>query len=420
MVSKGQKQAPEIRGLKRRMNANGEARLYWTCSERAAKLGYDPKTVAVHQTDPQAIKSYCGILEGQMLLWIARKEGSAVALPEAITVSYLVNLFMDAPSSKFQRVKWKTREDYTNLLMRIDRSIGHVRVADITMDVAQSWYDNVRWPEGRGHGKPDHVTMARSVMAMIRRIVKFGFANKQIPECAQASAALAEIAVETPQPREQYLTYEDVLAVIEKALETGKLSIALGTALQFEGLFRQKDVIGEWEPIEGEARSPYVLNGRQWVNGLTWDMIGSGVFQKKTVKRGKKVSHDVSEYPLASRIIAMIPDEQKRFGAVIIDERTGRPYARWAYGKIWQEVAREAGLPEGVWNMDSRAGGISEALAAQTSLSDVQKVAGHADPRMTTRYERWTGLDQAKRAAKARVAFRGGGTNLTPKNGSRT
>jgi hypothetical protein len=29
----------------------------------------------------------------------------------------------------------------------------------------------------------------------------------------------------------------------------GRLSLALGTAIQFETVLRQKDVIGEWEPI---------------------------------------------------------------------------------------------------------------------------------------------------------------------------
>ncbi len=51
----------------------------------------------------------------------------------------------------------------------------------------------------------------------------------------------------------------------------GRVSLALATAIQFDAVMRQKDVIGEWEPIpEGEARTGIVLHGRRWVNGLTW------------------------------------------------------------------------------------------------------------------------------------------------------
>jgi integrase len=187
-------------------------------------------------------------------------------------------------------------------------------------------------------------------------------------------------------------------------------SIALGTALQFEGLFRQKDVIGEWEPITDKPTSLYVMNSRQWVKGMTWDMLNMGVFSKKTVKRQKVVSHDVSLYPITMSLIQLIPEEKRLFGPVIIDERAGRPYANWAYGKEWLRIAREAGVI-GVWNMDARAGGISEALASGGSMSDTQKVAGHSDPRMTSKYERMPGLSQAKRIAIARSACRDANSN---------
>ncbi|MBZ6414553.1 MULTISPECIES: hypothetical protein [Methylobacterium] len=44
----------------------------------------------------------------------------------------------------------------------------------------------------------------------------------------------------------------------------GRISLALATAIQFDAVMRQKDVVGEWEPIpEGEARTGIVLNGRR-------------------------------------------------------------------------------------------------------------------------------------------------------------
>ena len=50
-----------------------------------------------------------------------------------------------------------------------------------------------------------------------------------------------------------------------------------------------------------------------------------------------------------------------RVGPVIIDETAGRPYAKHAYAREWRTIARMAGIPDGVWNMDARAGAITEA-----------------------------------------------------------
>lgn len=396
----------KLRGLKLRRNKNGEARLYWTCNDRASKLGFQPTVVAIHSDNDRGIKSDWALLEGQMLNWIAEREGSAGPLPNEITITTLVNIFIDSPASALNvgQLHFKTRQDNINMLLRIDREIGNTKVTDITQDLVAIWYKQFRWPNGQGR-QPDHVTTARKLMYMIRRIVDFGVVNKNINDCIRAGVVLKSVKVATPPQREAYITYDEVMRVVNHAKEIGRISIALGTALQFEGLFRQKDVIGEWEPITDKPTSLYVMNNRQWVKGMTWDMLNMGVFSKKTVKRQKIVSHDVSLYPITMSLIQLIPEEKRLFGPVIIDERAGRPYANWAYGKEWLRIAREAGVT-GVWNMDARAGGISEALASGGSMSDTQKVAGHSDPRMTSKYERMPGLSQAKRIAIARSACR--------------
>jgi hypothetical protein len=65
---------------------------------------------------------------------------------------------------------------------------------------------------------------------------------------------------------------------IPKALEMNRLSLALGTALQFETTMRQREVIGEWAPVPvGDEPSGIILNGRRWVNGLTWSGPADGL-----------------------------------------------------------------------------------------------------------------------------------------------
>jgi len=68
-------------------------------------------------------------------------------------------------------------------------------------------------------------------------------------------------------------------------------------------------------------------------------------------------------------------------------------------------------IPDNVWNRDSRAGGITEALGAGAQLDDARQHAGHAETRTTQRYNRDT-LAKTRRVAELRVASR------RPKNAS--
>ncbi len=172
---------------------------------------------------------------------------------------------------------------------------------------------------------------------------------------------------------------------------------------------RQRDVIGEWEPIpQSGATSAYVLNGRQWVSGLTWaDISESWILTKRTTKTGRVVTHDLTLCPMAFGLLQETPPE-RRYGPVILDEMAGRPYAEHAYQREWRRLANSAGLPRGVWNMDARAGGVTEGNEAGASLGDLRPAVGHSDERTTSRYARGEGLEQSRRVAQLRIAHRTG------------
>ena len=169
----------------------------------------------------------------------------------------------------------------------------------------------------------------------------------------------------------------------------GRLSLALGTAIQFETALRQKDVIGEWEPIpDGVAGSGIVLNGRRWVPGLTWSDIGSDlVIRKATSKTGAFAAHDLNLCPFTRELLDIVPADE-RVGPLIVDEKAGRPYAESAYGREWRVVARAAGVPDHVWNMDARAGAITEAEDAGADLDHIRSAAAHSQTSTTQRYSR--------------------------------
>jgi hypothetical protein len=64
-----------------------------------------------------------------------------------------------------------------------------------------------------------------------------------------------------------------------------------------------------------------------------------------------------------------------------------------------------AGWPDDVWNMDSRAGAVSEAFEAGAQAEDVMKAASHTQLSTTMRYNRGR-IVQTSRVAEFRMARR--------------
>jgi len=395
-------------GLVRRPKKDGSERLYWTATKRAAALGYEPLTVRLVPESDEHLASLCIELQTQMLAWISHRVGAAGELPRHTTIAGLFRAYRERPESPFQLVKWNTRRGYSQMLDLIERDVGDMKLRAINLATLRSWYDGARWPEGRGAGKPDHLRLAHGVISMLRRVVSFGVAA-EIDGCERLATILGNSRFETPKRRSVAMPADFAQRFVSAATDAGRPSLALATALQWECSLRQKDVIGEWEPFApGGQRSGLVMSGKQWVNGLTWaDIDDDWILTKQTTKTGQIVSHDLKLCPMAFAILSQVPAAD-RHGPLIIDEKAGRPYAEFGFYKDFRKIADKAGLPRGVWSMDARAGGATEASEAGASLQDMRPTMGHSDERTTVRYVRGAALEQSRRVAEARLKHRGG------------
>jgi len=164
----------------------------------------------------------------------------------------------------------------------------------------------------------------------------------------RADTILGKMRFEAPAARYEKLTREQVSAVRTKAHEMQFHSIALATVLQFELAFRQKDIVGEWEPC-AEPVGGIVHNGRRWVNGLTWSDIDASMILRKVPTKTKRlglpaIEHDLKLYPAILEELGRIPPD-RRVGPVIISETTGEPYKHRTFTQTWRRVADAAGLP---------------------------------------------------------------------------
>lgn len=394
-------------GLKRRPRRDGPDVPYWVARADLAKAGYKPQTVRLpyRLDDPDdlpLVSAMCMKLQAEMLEWSSGRQRDRNRFDG--TVAGLSRKFQTDPASPYQRCKFNTRHKDTYTLKIIEQAFGKRTLATVRIDDFYRWYDAAKKPKAPG-GR-ERVRKAWGIVAMLRRLVAYGV-MAELPECKRLSEVLEHARFTQPSRRRVRLELQHLEAFIPKALEMGRLSLALGTALQFETTMRQRDVIGEWAPIpQGQEPSGILLNDRRWVNGLTWaDLANDLELRKETTKTGAVVAHDLKLCPLVLDLLDRVPAD-RRVGPLIIDESAGRPYADSAYGREWRKVARAAGIPDHIWNMDARAGGVSEADEAGADTDLIRSQTGHSQPATTERYKRGGNLSKSRRVAEMRLAHR--------------
>ena len=216
----------------------------------------------------------------------------------------------------------------------------------------------------------------------------------------------------TAPQRDTFIAPVQVEAVRAAAHVRGLPSVALATAIMFEAVLRQKDVIGEWIADESaEPAGALVDRGRVWRSGLLWGEHvdpSTLVLKKPTAKsRGRRTAeHDLSTMPMVVDELAHLPST-RRVGPVIVCETTGRPWQARHFREAWRACARAAGLPDSIWCMDARAGGITEGSSSGADLAHVSKTATHTNLATTIRYNR-DALSKSRKVAQLRVIARAG------------
>ncbi|WP_298951496.1 hypothetical protein [uncultured Methylobacterium sp.] len=193
------------------------------------------------------------------------------------TIVSLSRRYQIDPESPFNcRLKHTTREKDAHVLKLIEKAFGERAIHALKLADFWRWYDRAKLPAEPGG--PERVHRAWGIIKKLRELFSYGVAA-ELEGCARVRTILGEVRFPQPSRRQITLDLEHVEAFIAKAVETDRVSLALATAIQFDAVLRQKDVIGEWEPIPaGAPRTGIVLNGHRWVNGLTWsDVVLDGV-----------------------------------------------------------------------------------------------------------------------------------------------
>lgn len=372
-------------GLKWRARAGGEVP-YWIPPSRVVKAGWALKLVPLDKTASQEdIALRCRQLWAELNEWRAGKPAKT-----KFTISWLIQQYQSDPFSPYHAVKHKTRRGYDQSLKIIDDTVG-LRQIDAVMEGGmlrprivgkdiRRWHGEWAMPDKEGKPTP---VRAWHCMTMLR--ILFSYAMELgVPGAGDLRELVGTIRVPMAQARETAPQRDMVLAHVAKAVERGFLSMAITTLAQFEFTERRTHIIGTWE-------------GPQWRPGWLWTGITSDwQITYHQTKIGKvERQFDLKATPALLDLLQRVPEES-RVGAVIVCERTGKPWKERHYIRTFRAIARAAGLPDDMWSMDMRAGGATEAGQIQgVSQSDLQAAGGWKDPKMAARYTR----DGNKRAA---------------------
>jgi hypothetical protein len=376
-------------GLFWRLRKNGSWLAAWHCRSDLARRGYPVRYWRIGLVQGELsegtallIQETCQRLQAEMLIW--GRGGVPIIGSFDGTFRGLVLAYESDPDSPYRTLRYRTKLNYSNLCRRLVTDHGDELVADIKARTVLRWHEE--WSAG------GHVAMGHSMIGMLRSLLSFGVTFLEDEECGRLSAALHKVRFRMAEPRKAAITAAQVVALRAKAHEMGKPSIALAQALQFELLLRQRDVIGEWVPNNEEGTSDVLWGSEKWIRGLRWSEIDQNLILRHTTsKRGKDIEVDLRLAPMVMEELHHLHhfgDNPKMVGPMIVAEANGLPYTAVEFRRQWRKVADAAGIPRSVFNMDSRAGGITEATDAGAELEHVRHAATHSNISMTERYSR--------------------------------
>lgn len=362
---------------------------YWIARQVVTDpMGYPDSCIPLPpDADEATLTLLCLEHTGRLMEWIEKASAvGGIDLPRYDgTVLSACQLYQRHPQSRFGKVKSNTRKSYADSLKIIEATVGARLIHKLTILDVGTWYEDWRAPAKPGG--PERVDRAHNTVAVFRTVLRF-CAALRLPGCKVLADELALVKFERGSAREEQMTYRHATTFIRHALDMGArgvipadraLSMAIGTAAQFELLLRQKDIIGEWSDTAIDAT---------WTGFFTWDRIPGWRWRMKTSKSKYRqaAEFDLTRYSLLFPLLDQVPHAE-RTGAIVKGEH-GLPVRERSYRKWFRQISRAAGIPDEVWNMDTRAGGATEAEESGAAIEAIQSAMTHSKKETTLRYIR--------------------------------
>lgn len=434
LIVGGETLASDIPGLRIVERSGGRLQPYWRASERAARLGFQPKNIELkyalvftrvprkhafqvegEQAELDKMIAACRSYEEDMSRWKQDPSRPRKLIFNG-TFDSLIEIYLSHPHSPFRGQKQNTQQTYREWCEALSEVAGKRRVDRFTGPDLRAAFDSVRIPKGWVKPPRDRLAYG-AVRQMPRILVNFGM-ELGLEPCYRLNKILTVTRLKTPvdqktgrRPRKKRvaMSYEQASAIVKAGLARGTKqyrSVALGVAAQFEFALNQIDVIGWWDLIVGVEKiheHGIIDGGYVWRPGLTYEEFEDDVLDVDRSKTGVPGIYDVREAPLFQLALAAVPEGERR-GAVTVDSR-GIPMQRRYYVDLYRELADEAGVPATIKNMHARHGAASEADDAGVDEDDITRLTRNTKPVLRGHYLKGS-MKKSREIAKARVESR--------------
>ena len=256
-------------------------------------------------------------------------------------VSELVDRYQGDAASPFQALRHQTRVERARILARLRREHGNKHLKQIGSTTTARWAAN--WEAtGKAAG-------TNKLVSTLREVIRYGNTALGDRDCKRLLPALEGLQLQNSPPRNVRMTEDQAIAIRNKAREIGYFSIALAQALQFELRLSQKDVIGEWVPLNEPQASDVSLGKYKWVRGINWPEIDESLI----LHRHGAPSISLAAAPMVMEEFRHVPDWQHDFGGpVILCEHSSYPWDAPEFRRRWRSIADLCNVPKDVRNTD--------------------------------------------------------------------
>jgi len=267
------------------------------------------------------------------------------------TVTKLVDRYRTHPGSPYLKLRHTTRAHYDGNIRRILEVCGEARLADLRAPDIQNYYDGWAGPERK-------LSMAHSLITILRVIVNFGATVLEDDDCIRLAVVMHRMALpgsKKPTARVD-LTRQQITDFCNTARKMGFASIALAQAFRIDCGLMPKDIVGEWAPMSEPGAPSEIIDesgDSRWLRGIRWHQIDENfVLRHNTSRYNEPVEFDLKAAPFVTAGLstqddgALTRSKLPASGAIIVCERTGRPWNSHYFRETWRKIANAAGLPK--------------------------------------------------------------------------
>lgn len=361
--------------------------LYWKCPKKFRELGYEPTSVNLGKVGTG--KDLDMAREARRLT-VAMLDHYKEEVYPAGSWAWLIRRYETDPYSPFHKIKVNTRATYQYGLNRWMKAIGHLPIGALTFEEI-SKIEHAMLAKGRT------ASNIKRMMTMLRIIAGYGKALRN-SDARDVADTLSEMKFASAPPRTIHATRAQIRAIVDEADARGMFAFAAGLLIQWTYMLRSVDVRGQWLPDSGK-QGGILRDGQRWQDGMTWDMFDPDLnWFEKVISKTARSQPEPLRFQITPELRGRLTllGNRGRFGPVILSERFGLPYSRYAWAQAFRRIRDDLKLPKELWMMDTRSGAITEARDMGADPFAIRDAAQHANLNTTDRYMRGRSESAAK------------------------